>query len=251
LSSPAALRLNCLAVLLVCAIFWSPFAAVGLFLLVVILACREFPGFSIRQFLPVISLILPFGMLVAFYASKTSPDVAAQFGKISVSWFFQFHYAPGPMKAVILLPLFILSEFGILLWLVRRCYAKAGHERNLADSIGLVLLLLLPVIVGYESDLSMRASGAPLFCLAILLARAVFSEKIPVSARRWLWVLILAGSLTPLTEAARQGHNLLTGRRDPLTVPHEVSAVMNMPKVQYLGSTNTFFWRQLAAQPRP
>jgi hypothetical protein len=256
LSSPKALRLDCVAVLLACVVLWSPFAGVGLCLLAFLLACRERPVFSVSQILSAGSLALPLCITAAFYASKTAPDLVAQFGKLPVNWFFQFHYAPGPIKAVILLPLFIALEFGVLLWLIRRQFLKTSHERNLADSVGVALLLLLPVTVGYENDLCMRACAAPLFCLAVLLVRVIRSENISRQARRWLWFLIIPGCLTPLTEAARQGHNWLIGRHDPLTVPHKVPAVMNMPidgslRFQYMGSTNSFFWQQLAAQRHP
>jgi len=214
---------------------------------------RERPIFSARQWLPGVGLVFPLGMLAAFYTAKTAPEVSARFGKIPVGWFFQFHYAPGPLRAIFLLPLFIVLEFGILLWFVRIRFPKPGAERNLADASGLALILLLPVTVGYENDLALRASAVPLFCLAVLVARTVLSEGLPPRLRRWLWLVVLLGCLTPLIEATRQAHNLLIGRHDPRTVPHQVPAVLNMPgadglKGQYVGSPNTFFWQNLARQ---
>ena len=253
LSSPGSLRPVGFAFLFTCAALWSPFAGIGLFLLALLLRWRERPIFSARQWLPGVGLVFPLGMLAAFYAAKLAPEVSAHFGKIPVGWFFQFHYAPGPFRAVFLLPLFIVLEFGILLWFVRVRFPKAGAERNLADASGLALLLLLPLTVGYENDLALRGSAVPLFCLAVLVARTVLSEGLPPRLRRWLWLVVLMGCLTPLIEATRQGHNLLIGRHDPRTVPHQVPAVLNMPgadglKGQYVGSTNTFFWQNLARQ---
>jgi hypothetical protein len=250
LSAPNLLRPICFCFLFTCALFWTPFVAVGLFLLALFLSWRERPEFSCKSFFPIISLILPLGALTTFFTAKISPDVAVRFGTIPVDWFTQFHYAPSPLKSVLLLFLFIVLEFGIFLWFIRARFQKGAHERNLADACGLSLILLLPVAMGSESDLSMRASAVPLFVVAVLLARTVLSAGLSPRMRRFLWLAILMGALTPLIEAARQGHNLLIGRHDPRTEPHQVSAVMNMPghdhlKAQYVGSTNSFFVKNL------
>ncbi|MEI6078913.1 MAG: hypothetical protein WCS94_25295 [Verrucomicrobiota bacterium] len=253
LSSPHRLRLLCLGLLVTCAGFWSPFAGIGLFLLAILFMWRERSSFSVRQFPSMLGLIFPLALMAAFYLAKVSPAVATRFGTIPVGWFFRFHYAPGPLQAVLVLPLFIVLEFGILLWFLRARFLQGSSERNLANASGLALLFLLPVTVGHESDLAMRASAVPLFCLAVLLARMFFSTGLTPQLRRWLWVVVLIGNLTPLVEAARQGHNLWIGRHDPRTVPHQVSAVIHMPmtdllKAQYVGSTNAFFSQHLARQ---
>lgn len=251
LAIPGALRLVGLGFLFTCAVLWSPFAAIGLLLLAFFLMWKEPAVWLRKNFFATLPLLLPLGMLVAFYAAKMSPEVAARFGKIPVGWFTEFHYGPGPWKSFLLLPLFIAFEFGFFLWFIFVRFQRSTYEHSLAVAVGFALILLLPITVGYESDLAMRASAVPLFCLAAWVARTVFSPGLPPRKCHLLWLIIVLGSLTPAIEAARQGHNLWTGRHDPRTVPHEVSAVMHMEghdhlKSQYVGSTNSFFFRHLA-----
>ena len=255
LNCPQKLRTAAFAFLFTCAMLWTPLVSIGLLLLFFFWNWRERAAFNGKLLLPASSLIFPLGALVAFYAAKVSPDVAARFGKIPVGWFTQFHYGPAsPLQSMILLLLFIPLEFGIYLWFIRARFAKDTPERKLADACGLALLALLPVTMGYESDLSMRASAVPLFGLAVLLARTLPSTSLSLQWRRWLWLYFLMCSLTPVIQSARQGHNLLIHRFDPRTVPHQVSAVLTMPghdhlRSQYLGSTNSFFTHYLARKP--
>jgi hypothetical protein len=199
------------------------------------------------------TLIFPFGVLAAFYAAKISPDVAARFPKIPITWFLAFQDAPGPLKSVVLLLLFVMFEFGLYLWFIRARFPRGGAERNLADACGLALLALLPVTVGSFNDLSLRACTVPWFGLALLTARALAAPGLAPWLRRWFWMLILVGALTPLIEAAHQGYHWATRRYDPRVVPQETSAVVHMADggfkdfgAQYVGSTNSFFTRHLA-----
>ena len=253
LSSPKPLRAACVAFLFTCLLLWSPFALVGLCLLAFFLAWREGLEWPAQGFAPLLALILPIGVLMAFYAAKISPEAAARFPKIPVDWFFRFHKGPGPVGSVLLLLLFVAFEFGIFLGFIRARFPKGTGERNLADACGLALICLLPVTVGDFNDLSMRASVVPLFCLALLLARTAASAGFTPAVRRWFWLVILIGFLTPFVQLLHQGFHLATRRYDPRTVPHQVSAVVNMADggfetfgAQYTGSTNSFFSKNLA-----
>ncbi len=253
LSCPKPQRLLGFALLFTVDLFWSPFVSVGLFLLAFFLAGREGQPWPVKLTGPVLLLALPFGILAAFYAAKTSPEVAARFPKIPIGWFTQFHDAPALLPSFCLLGLFIVFEFGILLSLIRAHFPKGTTERHLADASGLALLCLLPVTMGTFSDLSMRGSTVPWFCLALLTARAVTSAGLSPKLRRAFWLVILIGGLTPLIQMAHQGYHLAIRRYDPRTVPHPGAAIVNMGDggfndygAQYVGSTNSFFARHLA-----
>ncbi len=145
---------------------------------------------------------------------KISPDVTARFGTIPITCFYQFHSAPDPVRSTILLPLFILSEFGIFILLFWLGFPMGTTERKLAIASGLALVCLLPVTMGYYDDFAVRGAAAPLFCLAVLAVQAVRSGQFPEKIRLWVWLIIVLGAVTPLIQAARQGHNLLVARHD-------------------------------------
>jgi hypothetical protein len=200
-----------------------------------------------------LSLLLPLGMLAAFYLAKFSPEVTARFPKIPITFFTEFHAAPGLIKSIFLLLLFAVLEFGIYLWFIRVRFQPGTGERNLADACALAFFCLLPVTVAYYSDLSMRASAAPFFGLAVLVVRAVGPGGLAPKMRRWFALVLLFGFLTPLAEAWVQAYHIATGRYDPRVVPHELPAIVHMADgtfswtgAQYVGSTNSFFFRNLA-----
>ena len=253
LAGPRTLRPLCFGVLCTCALLWSPFVALGLGLLAFFLAWRDGPPWPVKPGAPLLALLPPLGVLGAFYATKRSAELAARFPPIDIAWFTRFHEAPRPLKSVILLGLFIGFGFGLLLCLIRRRFTKDSAERRLADACGLTLLCLLPVTVGYFSDLSMRASAVPLFGLALLTARALACPGLTPGLRRALWLVVLIGGLTPLIEAAHQADHLVTRRYDARVAPQQDSAVVHMADggfnnfgAQYVGAPNTFFFRTLA-----
>jgi len=253
LASPKPLRPAAFVYLFVCVLLWSPFAAVGLMLLAFFLVCREGLEWPLKCRSTMAALLLPIGVVLAFYAAKMSPDVDARFPKIAIGWFTQFRDAPGPLQSACLLVLCVIFQFGIFLWFVRARFPKGTSERRLADATGLALFALLPVVAGYYSDLSMRAAAVPLFCLALLMARALAAPGLARGLRRWFWVMILIGALTPFIEFAHQSYHLILRKHDPRLAPRQVSAVAQMRDggfeifgAQYVGSTNSFFARHLA-----
>jgi hypothetical protein len=253
LSCPKPQRLQAFVFLFICMLLWSPFAGLGLGLLAVFLAWREGVWWPVKPLVFTFGLLLPLGVLMAFYTAKLSPEIAARFPPVSAGWFTRFHFAPGPLLSIVLMLLFFGSQCGVFLWLIRARFGPGTEERNLADAAGLACLCLLPVTMGFYNDLCMRASAVPLFCLALLLARTVTTAGLAPGLRRWCWLVILIGGLTPLIEAAHTGYHLVTWQYDPRVVPHEVSAVVKMPDgnfewmgAQFVGSTNSFFWRNLA-----
>jgi hypothetical protein len=254
LSCPQPLRPLGFGFLFLCDLLWAPFSAVGLGLLAFFLVWREGCRWPVKALTPLLALSLPAGTLMVFYAAKISPDVAARFPKIPIVWFTRFQDAPPDLlSSVFLLLLFITLEFGILWALLRAVFPKGSGERTLADACGLALLCLLPVTVGYYSDLAMRACAVPWFGLALLAARAFMSAGLTPRLRWWLWRVILIGALTPLIQIGEQGAKLVTGSYDPNVAPKQVSAVVNIPAdgfkflgAQYIGSTNSVYWKYLA-----
>jgi len=253
LSCPKPQRAPMLVFLFACVLLWSPFAGVGLGLLAVFLAWREGGWWPVKRPAFTLGLILPIGVLLAYYAAKLSPEITAKFPPVAAGWFTHFREAPGPLASVVLLLLFFGSQCGVFLWLIRARFGPGTEERNLATAAGLACLCLLPVTAGYYNDLCMRACAAPMFCLALLFARTVTTAGLAPGLRRWCWLVILIGGLTPLVEAAHTGYHLVTWQYDPRVVPHQVSALVNMPDgnfqwmgAQFVGSTNSFFWRHLS-----
>ena len=253
LGAPPALRPAVLVFLIVCDLLWSPFAAIGLCLLAFFLWWRAGWERLVKPSVLFLGLIFPLGMLAAFYAAKISPERGGPVPQNPHHLVLCLSGAPGPLKSVILLLLFVGFEFGLYLWFIRTRFPRGGAERNLADACGLALLCLLPMTVGCFNDLSMRACTVPWFGLALLTARALAGPGLSPRLRRWFWVVILIGALTPLIEAAHQGYHLVTRRYDPRVVPHETPALVHMADggfndfgAQYVGSTNSFFTRHLA-----
>jgi hypothetical protein len=254
LGSPAPMRTAVLSFVFVCAIFWSLFTALGLLLVAGLLFLKERPLVSGTLVRCLIALSFPFLVLFAFFAGKNSTELSAQFGTIPFGWFYDFRLAPAsPWLSVQFGLLFVVLEFGTLVLLLRYRFAKGTFERSLVDSSGLVLLLLMPVTLGFFNDLALRACAPPMFCLAVLTARAVFAREFSAPKYWMLCVVVLIGTLTPLLEACSHGRVVLQGNHNLFTVPHRVSAILNMTQAeglltQYVGSTNSFFVHYLIRQ---
>ena len=253
LSCPRALRPLGFGFLFVCALLWSPFAAAGLGLVALLLVGREGWVRPVRPLAPLTGLILPGGVLAIYYAAKSAPEIAARFPTIAVGWFTRFHDAPDGLKCLVLLGLFVVFEFGLMLWFIRSAFPSGSENRRLAEVTGLALICLLPVTAGFNNDLALRASAVPWFCLAILAVRTCLSTSLSPGRRRWFWVFIVICALTPVINVVHQGYHLVTRKYDPRTVPHQVSALVNMRDggfdffgAPYVGGTNSFFTRHLA-----
>jgi len=254
LSCPPSLRPFCFGFLFLCDLLWAPFSAIGLGLLAFFLVCREGLARPVKPLIPLLFLSLPAGALGVYYAAKISPEVVAQFPPIPIAWFARFQDAPPELlSSVFLLMLFATLEFGILWALLRAVFPNGNGARNLADASALALCCLLPVTVGYYNDLAMRACAVPWFGLAVLAARALTSATLTPRLRWWLGRVLFIGALTPLIQIGEQGNKLLTGRYDPNVVPQRVSAVVHLPAdgfkflgAQYIGSTNSLYWKYLA-----
>ena len=129
---------------------------------------------------------------------------------------------------------FYLLEFGVLAFIIRKCpeVRERSYWLFIATLLGLAVWPL--VSLGASSDLTMRASIPGLFCFWVFVARALFSANMPRLERRLLEWLVLAGSVTAISEMAR-GLQLPQPER---YVVNEYTSVMQMPHedtLQYVG----------------
>jgi hypothetical protein len=251
LDAPPALQLPAVCLGVTAALIWSPFAALGIIILVCLLWASnprlELLRFSRTTWALLASLALSVCALVAFYATKLSPDLSAHFDKIPITLFVHAPMCASAIASSVALVIFVFCDFGLLVWILVRHFSADNEQRRMAVCCSVALALLLPVTVGVFNDLALRGSAAPFFCLAVLAARGLKTG--PPKSRRLLAWCLAVGALMPLLQASAQGYRDFI-HRPPPKFP-QPRGIMDMPEhqgveSQYLGSTNTFFYRSLA-----
>jgi hypothetical protein len=187
-------NLYLLPIISLSALLWSPFAAVGITLLALLLIFSAGETFtfltSIRKLpLLIISLLVIGVPLLAFLQSGTS-DIPRSLLLSS----------GGFSHNVKMLLEFISLEFGIVAALSAYIVRQQIRE-NMFISIGLLLVLM--VVVGLYNDFAMRASPALLVVIFINACEALFIHP-QRKSRRFvqiaLAVVFVIGAITPLFE---------------------------------------------------
>jgi hypothetical protein len=253
---PQRLPLTCL--LFTIALVWSPLVAAGFIVFAGIIWLGDAGWRSlepVRQtFWLLAATAIPFAVMGAYYASKMSPDLAARYGRVPAGWWFRARPFCSPGHAALMMALFAIIEFGAWVFVLRRCFAPGSPERRLAVCCGVALAALLPARMGLYNDLAMRGSIAALFGLAVLAARALRAQPQAKWTRLLLVICAVTGALTPTLEAINHARASINERINPTAsfIP-PVSGVLTMKnaeglEAQYLGSTQTFFFRHLAAK---
>jgi hypothetical protein len=187
-------NLYLLPIISLSALLWSPFAAVGITLLALLLlfSAGETSAFlaSIRKLPLLIISILVIGVpLIAFLQSGTS-DIPRSLLLSNGSF----------THNIKMLLRFISLEFGIVVALSAYLVRQRLRE-NMFISIGLLLVLM--VVVGLYNDFAMRVSPALLLVIFVNACEALFTTSKRRSQRilRVALVGVLAiGTITPLFE---------------------------------------------------
>jgi len=191
------------------ALLWSPFAAVGITLVAVLLlfSNREFPRFfsDIRKLpLLIVSLLVIGVPLLAFLQSGTSE---IQRGLL---------FAQGDIgQNLSMLLKFVFLEFGIAAGLTVYI-VRAKLRENVIVSLGLLLVLM--VIVGVYNDFAMRVSPALLVVVFVNACEALFTTTRRKSQRitQIAMVGVLAlGAITPLFEFISRYQTPFTSLQSP------------------------------------
>jgi len=202
-------NLYLLPIISLSALLWSPFAAVGITLLALLLlfSAGETSTFltSIRKLpLLIISLLVIGVPLLAFLQSGTS-DIPR--GLLLSSGSFSDN--------VKMLLEFISLEFGIVAVLSAYIVRQRIRE-NMFISIGLLLVLM--VVVGLYNDFAMRVSPALLVVIFINACEALFTRPRRKSLRFVQIALagvLLIGAITPLFEFVTRHQTPYTSLRSP------------------------------------
>jgi hypothetical protein len=191
------------------ALLWSPFAAVGITLVAVLLlfSTREFSRFfsDIRKLPLLIVSMLVIGVpLLAFLQSGTSE---IQRGLL---------FAQGDIgQNLSMLLKFVFLEFGIVAGLTVYI-VRAKLRENVIVSLGLLLVLM--VIVGVYNDFAMRVSPALLVVVFVNACEALFTTTRRKSQRNtqiaMVGVLAL-GAITPLFEFISRYQTPFTSLQSP------------------------------------
>jgi len=188
--------LGACGVLFAACLFWSPFVAIGLLpLLLVLLADHGLrPFLSWQNFLAAV----PLAILLLVYLFSGSANFPQ-------GWLWE-KYTAGQLLAW--LPLFFFNQFGLLallLWVLRPELRRDGLFHA-----ALATLLLLPWYhYGYFNDLAMRASLPALFLLCYFSAETICRDwpqgmlARPRGALLTLFIVLCAGAVTPAFEVAR------------------------------------------------
>ena len=191
------------------ALLWSPFAAVGISLLALLLlfSARETSTFlaSIRKLpLLIISLLVVGVPLLAFLQSGTS-DIPRSLLLSSGSF----------THNIKMLLSFISLEFGIVAALSAYLVRQRLRE-NVFISFGLLLVLM--VVVGLYNDFAMRVSPALLVVIFVNACEALFIRPHRKSLRFVQIALagvLVIGAITPLFEFVTRRQTPYTSLRSP------------------------------------
>ncbi len=171
-------------------LLWSPFVTLGLlpFVLARWLRLRKKLDFKIALE----------GVLLAGWGAIVAVFLLAGRSKVPMHWVF----TQGSYSWLRLLGFYVL-EFGALAFVIHSCpeVRRRPYWCFITTLVGLAIWPL--VTLGARSDLTMRSSIPALFCFWVFVARALFSVNMPHLERRVLEWLVLAGSITALSEIAR------------------------------------------------
>lgn len=183
-------------VVLACALFWSPFVALGLLPLVLVIAWQN----GIRQFLSWQNflLALPLALFLLVYLLSGSANFPQ-------GWLWEKYDAS---DLVAWLPVFYLNQF--LLLAVLLSLLQPGLRKQPLFWVSIASLLILPWYqYGYFNDLAMRASLPALFLLCYYCAHCLATDwpsRLPALPRApliLLFIVLFTGAVTPAFEIAR------------------------------------------------
>jgi hypothetical protein len=184
--------LESLGIIFFAIVFWSPFAAIGLAPLSLILLTRHglIPLLSGRT----LAALLLIGFPILDYLTAGSDGMPHSLAMNAACGFAN----PDLCFSMANYLRFVLIEFGIIAALL---FAARSEQRGILIAATLSLLVFPLIHFGITNDLTMRASIAPLAVLAILCANVLASRTNAIVIP--LTIVLTIGAFTPLGEAYR------------------------------------------------
>jgi hypothetical protein len=182
-------------VVLAASLFWSPFVALGLLPLVLVLLVEN----GLKRFLSWQNLLLalPLAGLILVYLLSGSANFPQ-------GWLWQQYSAS---QLLMWIPVFLLNQFLLLAALL---YAmQPALRREAFFWVAIASLLLLPWYqYGYFNDLAMRASLPAIFLLSYYSAQLCGQQATKFAGQHRglvaaLFIVLCTGAITPVFEVAR------------------------------------------------
>jgi len=239
-----------IGMLIVLTLLWSPFVAIGLFIISGNLILRMLCEKSQRQIwwrqqvLPAL-LVLPVSAVFILYILSNKLD-------IPTVWIWNFKGFTWDR-----LPMFWALEFGVATYLTLKMAPATARERQWLWWIVVALLLIPLVRMGIYNDSCMRVSMPMCFMLWLILARklveALDGSYFTTAQRNWrpyvvaVWVMVLLSNWSEVQRSLDHESNA------PRSID-EVGGILTLtprPLVtQYLGDPEAYFFRYLAQDAR-
>ncbi len=237
----------------------TPFVTVGLvpYLLAEFLGSQEPLGARLRRYLSwsnLCGLLLLFGVGL-FYLSKLD--------RVSSLWqaelphgFFLSTYSGRNLSGFGVVLLFGLVEVGLYALLLFKSMKFEQRLWRWFFAATLVYLSLLPLYTfGIYNDLAMRGSIPALFCLAVLVARAIGRKALDLPLRLAIGVALVLGAGTAIIESRYQ---IVGIYQKAMGVPREgfveargiLEVYQGLPTyfLQYVGSYQSPFFQHFAKE---
>lgn len=243
--------------LLVLSPFWSVFATIGLALFAVVAwrrgrALAAGSGGWVAGRWPILALgpaVVVFGL---YFAARLAPLPDAVSGGVDVGFIFGSpRYDIGPTRMVVALIVFLLIELALPVLLAARTQVLSAGERHLGALAIATMVATIPLKVGANHDLMLRASVPAIFVLVVLLGRVLADRNGRQVLPSALAVVLLIGLLTPALVVVRAA----TAASQPTLDLADRSASPGLVEFfgptrllgQYVASTDSTFWEHLAA----
>ena len=184
-----------------------------------------------------VSSNITIGIPHGFAISLDSPQLTLDVGKLVLFW---------------------IVEVGIYALLIRKSAMSEDRIWRWLFVTTFIFLTLLPLYqAGLFNDLIMRASIPALFCLAILVTRALYGNALGKWARIALVVALSIGAVTAVDDGI---HSLAAFYRESTGMPNSeipydrrgiVEVYSGSPKYlpQYIGSYDSPFFQYVAREP--
>ncbi len=240
--------------------FWSPFVTVGLLAL---LAIRWFTAptswrqrFADLFSFPNLASVALLAMVGFYFSAKLGQISPLLIGEMPRGWL--------PVTAEMAWPqrlgewgLFLAVEFG--LWgLVLALGRRADDVRGLWGSVLVGLVLVSLYSIGLNNDLGMRAAIPLLMLLAAMATRNLSDPALAAWRRGAILGVLVLGSLTPLTEYARQIGPLVTAHAPWQSAHIPENAGLDtlfyddaVRFTQYVGNASAPFFQTVGKPPSP
>ncbi|MFH0867359.1 MAG: hypothetical protein V1904_14295 [Bacteroidota bacterium] len=211
-------------------LLWSPFITIGLSVFIIALLIGR--SWKIKSYISVHNLIGVFlsVIIVSYYISSNRYGL----GLHDFSWRL-INYNDNWHRLLIM----YLLEFGLLAFVIYKNFNSSDKIMLIA---AVLFLLLIPFyIIGIYNDLGMRSTIPALTIVMCFSAQALRCRK-PI----WIIIILLIGSLTAVPEILRPvragwNYTFCDGW-------YSIWATGNNLRNQYIGQTDSFFFRHLSSQ---